>query len=50
MRLYDAKTVEAQDIAALGERADAVLRGPRARLGPPWGKDQRVALAATVVA
>ena len=50
VRLYDAKTVEAQDIAALGERADAVLRGPRARLGPPLGKDQRVALAATVVA
>ena len=31
-------------------RADAILRGPRATLGPPWTKDHRVALAATVVA
>jgi hypothetical protein len=34
----------------LGERADEVLRRPRAALGPPWAKDHRVALAATVVA
>jgi len=27
-----------------------VLKGPRGRLGPPWAKDHRVALAATVVA
>jgi hypothetical protein len=27
-----------------------VLHGPRARLGPPWTKDHRTALAATVVA
>jgi hypothetical protein len=33
----------------LGERTDDVLRGPRARLGPPWTKDHRVALAATIV-
>ena len=31
-------------------RADAVLEGPRAALGPQWTKDHRVALAATVVA
>jgi hypothetical protein len=47
---YDAKHVEAQAADLLGERADEVLRGPRATLGPPWTKDHRVALAATVVA
>jgi hypothetical protein len=47
---YDAKHVEAQAADLLGERADELLRGPRATLGPPWTKDHRVALAATVVA
>ena len=47
---YDAKRVEAQAADLLGERADEVLRGPRATLGPPWTKDHRAALAATVVA
>jgi hypothetical protein len=47
---YDAKHVEAQAADLLGERAAEVLRGPRATLGPPWTKDHRVALAATVVA
>jgi hypothetical protein len=47
---YDAKQVEAQAAALLGERTEAVLRAPRSTLGPPWTKDHRVALAATVVA
>ena len=47
---YDAKTVEARAARLLGERADEVLRGPRATLGPPWSKDHRLALAATIVA
>jgi hypothetical protein len=47
---YDAKHVEAQAADLLGERAEAVLRGPRATLGPPWTSDHRVALAAAVVA
>ena len=47
---YDAKHVEARAADLLGERAEQVLRGPRATLGPPWAKDHRVALAATVVA
>jgi len=47
---YDAKRVEAQAADLLGERAEEVLRGPRATLGPPWTKDHRVALAATVIA
>jgi hypothetical protein len=47
---YDAKHVEAQAAGVLGERAGEVLRGPRAALGPPWAKDHRVALAATVMA
>jgi hypothetical protein len=47
---YDARTVEDRAAGILGDRAGAVLRGPRARLGPPWSKDHRTALAATVVA
>ena len=46
---YDAKRVEARAADRLGDRADEVLRGPRATLGPPWAKDHRVALAATIV-
>lgn len=47
---YDAKDVVKQAVALLGERAEEVLQGPRAMLGPPWAKDHRVALAATIVA
>jgi hypothetical protein len=47
---YDARTVEAEATRSLGERAHEVLHGPRATLGPPWSKDHRTALAATVVA
>jgi hypothetical protein len=50
VHLFDAKAVEAQAAKILGERASDVLHGPRARLGPPWTKDHRIALAATVVA
>ena len=50
VHLYDAKDVESQAVSVLGERADAVLRGARATLGPPWGKDYRMALAATIMA
>ena len=46
---YVAKDVIGQATALLGDRADDVLDGPRARLGPPWTKDHRVALAATIV-
>ena len=49
VRLYVAKEVERQAAALLGKRADEVLQGPRATLGPPWTKDHRIALAATVV-
>jgi hypothetical protein len=44
---FDAKDVEAQAARKLGGRADEVLLGPRATLGPPWTKDHRMALAAT---
>ena len=47
---YDAKHVEADATRLLGKRADEVLRSPRATLGPPWSKDHRIALAATIVA
>jgi hypothetical protein len=50
VRRYDARQVLEQAEAVLGSRSDAVLRGPRARLGPPWTRDHRVALAATIVA
>lgn len=50
VHFYDAKAVEAQAASMLGERADEVLHGPRATMGPPWTKDHRVALAATIVA
>lgn len=45
---YDAKTIEAQAAALLGARADAVLRAPRLRLGPPWTSDHRKAFAAAL--
>ncbi len=45
---YRARDVEAEAARLLGQRADQVLHGPRATLGPPWSKDHRMALAATV--
>ena len=50
VRFYDAKNVESQAASILAERADEVLYGPRVTLGPPWAKDHRMALAATIVA
>lgn len=47
---YDGKRVEADAVRLLGGRAHEVLHGPRSVLGPPWTKDHRTALAATVVA
>lgn len=47
---FDARDVEAEASRLLGDRAREVLHGPRALLGPPWAKDHRIALAATVVA
>jgi aromatic ring hydroxylase len=50
LHLYDAKNVEGQAVSILAERADDVLHSPRATLGPPWAKNHRMALAATIVA
>jgi hypothetical protein len=50
VHLYDARDVEPRAATMLGERADEILLGPRATLGPPWTKDHRIALAATIVA
>jgi len=50
VHLYDAKVVEGRARSLLGERAHEILHGPRATLGPPWTKDHRTALAATIVA
>jgi hypothetical protein len=49
IHLYNAKTIEAEAVRLLGARAEEVLHGPRETLGPPWSKDHRIALAATVV-
>ncbi len=50
VHLFDAKDVEARAVSMLAERADDVLFGPRATMGPPWTKDHRMALAATILA
>jgi hypothetical protein len=50
VHLFNGKDVESRAAGILGERADEVLHGPRATLGPPWSKDHRMALAATIVA
>jgi hypothetical protein len=50
VHLYEAKSVEPDATRLLGARAHDVLHGPRATLGPPWSKDHRMALAATVLA
>jgi hypothetical protein len=49
VHLFTAAAIEAQAAAILGDRAGDVLHGPRAALGPPWTKDHRMALAATVI-
>ena len=50
VHLYDAKDVVGRAVTLLGERSADVLEGPRSRLGPPWTKDHRMALAAAIVA
>jgi hypothetical protein len=50
VHVYDARAVIGQATRRLAGRADEVLQGPRATLGPPWTKDHRTALAATIVA
>jgi hypothetical protein len=47
---FEAKHVLDQATSILGPNAEAVLSEPKARLGSPWTKDHRIALAATVVA
>lgn len=48
VHLYDARTVVGRAGERLGARADEVLAAPREALGPPWAKDHRTALAATI--
>lgn len=47
---FEGNSVEDQAKGILGDRGDEVLYGPRAKLGPPWTRDHRIALAATIVA
>ncbi len=48
VHLYS-KDVEDEAAGILAERADEILKGVRSTLGPPWTKDHRMALAATVL-
>jgi hypothetical protein len=48
VHFYDARNIEREAARVLGDRADEVLHGPRTTLGPPWSKDHRQALAATI--
>ena len=50
VHLFDAKTIESDAARVVGARAHEVLLGPRKRLGAPWSKDHRMALAGTIVA
>jgi hypothetical protein len=50
VRFYNAKDVVGQAVSILAERADEILQSPRTTMGPPWTKDHRMALAATIVA
>ena len=50
VHLFEARDVEGRAAAVLGDRSHEVLHGPRTALGPPWTKDHRMALAATVLA
>jgi hypothetical protein len=50
LHLFDAGDVESRAAKVLGARAEEVLYGPRATLGPPWTRDHRMALAATIMA
>ncbi len=49
VQFYTAKEIVDRAIDLLGARAHEILHGPRATLGPPWTKDHRLALAATIV-
>ena len=49
VHIYRAEDVIGHASALLGPRASEVIDGPRAKLGPPWSKDHRVALAAAVL-
>ena len=50
VHFFQAKDVEQRAAGMLGARASEILLGPRTTLGPPWAKDHRMALAATIVA
>lgn len=47
---FEARRVEREARALLGDRAGSVLDEPRTRLGPPWTVDHRTAVAGVVVA
>jgi hypothetical protein len=49
VHFFQAKDVIGQAVRMLGDRADEVLVGPRATIGPPWTKDHQMAIAATIV-
>jgi hypothetical protein len=46
---FYAKDVEAEAVRRLGPQANQILSSARSALGPPWTKDHRMALAATML-
>lgn len=50
IRTFEVKTIEGEALRTLGAEDDTPLRLPRTRLGPPWTKDHRAALAAAIAA
>ena len=50
VHLYEARAVLDQATRILAVQAEKVLQEPRARLGPPWTRDHRIAFAAAIVA
>jgi hypothetical protein len=46
---YNGKDVEAEAVQHLGPPAEQIQNHARSALGPPWTKDHRMALAATLL-
>jgi hypothetical protein len=49
VHLYNAKNVEEEAVRILGKQAEEILNYGQSTFGPPWTKDHRMALAATIV-
>jgi hypothetical protein len=50
VRWYETKTVQAEAAKVLGRDIEALLKETQSRIGPPWQKDHRTAMAAAIAA